>query len=752
MAGMTAAAHRRCSSRGTVLAFLAFVAGAAPGASGAAETSVRGARGVVVSIDAAAGRYEVRSTRANWVFAGTLGGPAEHLRVREGRDAGGGYRALEFDWPQPLPLTASIRVYHDHPVVLFTVTAKAAVSDTSVLRFPRFSDFPRGLRGFSYGDREFAPPTFGLEHNGTPWLLYDERRHAAVLSPASNFMIASMHGDGRFEIASGLNPAVTAVPAGFSYTSLMVLESGINAAWEEWGQALLSLIGAKRPANDADVGLRYLGYWTDNGATYYYNYDAALGYAGTLRALVERYHSEGIPIRYLQLDSWWYYKSFTAPDGRIGTFHTKGLPPEEWNRYGGLLRYEAHPKLFPEGLAGFEQQIGLPLITHNRWIDPTSPYHQRYRISGYAALDPGWWREIIGYLSAAHVVTYEQDWLNVIYDNSPELASTPGAGEAFTDGMARAARDKGLTLQYCMPQPRHFLQGARYDNLTTIRVSGDRLARDKWDSFLFTSRLASALEIWPWTDVFMSRETDNLLIATLSAGMVGIGDRIGEEDAGNLRHSVRADGVIVKPDTPLVPLDAMYLAAPHEPMLAAAHTDHGALRSAYVLVYSRSADASPAGFTPAEVGVPSEAYVYDARRQLVRRLSAAQRLDFSLATDDWAYYIVVPISRSGIALFGDAGMFVPNGVKRISALDDTPSRLTATVTFASHEESVRLFGYAPKRPTVAAVQGSVGDVTFDAETGRFEVSVAPSPDQKSEQPGDDSVRRATVSLSIRPTA
>ena len=743
---MTAAAHRRCFSRGAVLVFLVFVAGAAARASDAAETSVRGARGVVVSVDAASGRYEVRSTRANWVFAGTLGGAAEHLRVREGRDAGGGYRALEFDWPHPLPLTASIRVYRDHPVLLFTVTANAAVSDTSVVRFPRFTDFPRGLRAFSYGDREFAPATFGLEQNGTPWLLYDERRYAAVLSPASNFMVASMHGDGRSQIASGLNSAVTTVPAGFSHASIMVIESGINAAWEEWGRALLSLIGAKRPANDADVGLRYLGYWTDNGATYYYNYDTALGYAGTLRALVERYHSEGIPIRYLQLDSWWYYKSFNDPDGRIGSLHTKELPPEEWNRYGGLLRYEAHPKVFPEGLAGFQQQIGLPLMTHNRWIDPASPYHQRYRISGYAALDPDWWREIIDYLSAAHVVTYEQDWLNVIYDNSPELASTPGAGEAFTDGMARAARAKGLTLQYCMAQPRYFLQGAQYDNLTTIRVSGDRLARDKWDSFLFTSRLASALKIWPWTDVFMSRETDNLLIATLSAGMVGIGDRIGEEDAENLRHAVRADGVIVKPDTPLVPLDAMYLAAPHEPMLAAAHTDHGALRSAYVFVHSRSADASPAGFTPAEVGVPSDAYVYDARRQLVRRLSAAQRLEFTLAAGGSAYFIVVPMSRSGIALFGDAGMFVPDGAKRISALEDTPRRLIATVIFAPREESVQLFGYAPKRPTVAAVQGAVGDVTFDAETGRFEVKLAPSPDQQGEQPGDDPVRRAIVSF------
>jgi len=165
-----------------------------------------------------------------------------------------------------------------------------------------------------------------------------------------------------------------------------------------------------------------------------------------------------------------------------------------------------------------------------------------------------------------------------------------------------------------------------------------------------------------------------------------------------------------------------------------------------VFVHSRSAGASPAGFTPAEVGVPSDAYVYDARRQLVRRLSAAQRLEFTLAAGGSAYFIVVPMSRSGIALFGDAGMFVPDGAKRISALEDTPRRLIATVIFAPHEESVQLFGYAPKRPTVAAVQGAVGDVTFDAETGRFEVKLAPSPDQQGEQPGDDPVRRAIVSF------
>jgi hypothetical protein len=88
-------------------------------------------------------------------------------------------------------------------------------------------------------------------------------------------------------------------------------------------------------------------------------------------------------------------------------------------------------------------------------------------------------------------VTYEQDWLNVIYERSAELVTGLSAGDAFTDGMASAAREQGMSLQYSMALPRHFLQGSRYGNLTTIRVSGDGLTRDKWDAFLYTSRRKS---------------------------------------------------------------------------------------------------------------------------------------------------------------------------------------------------------------------------------------------------------------------
>jgi len=143
------------------------------------------------------------------------------------------------------------------------------------------------------------------------------------------------------------------------------------------------------PAQDSEPLLKSFGYWTDNGADYYYNYDLSKGYAPTLLDLRSRYKSEGIPLGYLQLDSWWYDKSTNDPDGKLGgTRKNSRLPMGAWNRYGGLMEYRADADLFPAGLPAFQTQLDLPLAVHNRWIDRTSPYHEKYKISGVAAIDP----------------------------------------------------------------------------------------------------------------------------------------------------------------------------------------------------------------------------------------------------------------------------------------------------------------------------------------------------------------------------
>ena len=63
-----------------------------------------------------------------------------------------------------------------------------------------------------------------------------------------------------------------------------------------------------------DLSLRTLGYWTDNGAYYYWGNAPQVGSGpvtpfepeDSLRAVDTAMAAAEIPIRYYQLDAWWY--------------------------------------------------------------------------------------------------------------------------------------------------------------------------------------------------------------------------------------------------------------------------------------------------------------------------------------------------------------------------------------------------------------------------------------------------------------
>jgi hypothetical protein len=517
------------------------------------------------------GRYAVDFADPRYHFGGEVGSPVRDIRRTTGTDQVGGYTEVTFTYHVDTTRRASIRAYRTKPVVLFSVGYPDGGANTAA--FPTLSEHPRLPYQQTYHGC-FALGQFNTSEGAvdSPWLFFDGSANAFLLSPASHFPVARTWRDGG-AIASGIDPAIATVPAGTVQRTLLVAGSGINKTYQTWGHALTDLNGKRRPANDADVTLDKLGYWTDNGATYYYNYQQDLGYAGTLQALKRDWDAQGIPMGYLQLDSWFYPK---GPDAR-------------WEDLsGGQYRYEAAADLFPDGLAGFRSSIGgIPLVTHARWIDPASPYHSEYATSGNVVTSRAYWYDRAAYLAAGGVTTYEQDWLCAQAQPAYNLTDR----DDYLDNMAAATAAYGMTMQYCMPYPRDVLQGSMYSNLTTVRVSNDRFERGKWDEALYASQLTAGIGAWPWVDVFSSSETRNLLLATLTAGPVGVGDAIGALNKDNLMRAARPDGVIVKPDAPITPTDATYIgdAAGQQPaMVAATHTDHDGLRHAYVYAYARA--------------------------------------------------------------------------------------------------------------------------------------------------------------------
>jgi hypothetical protein len=455
-----------------------------------------------------------------------------------------------------------------------------------------------------------------------------------------------------------------------------------------------------------------LGYWTDNGARYYYKFDPQLGYARTLLAIRNEFKRLGVPLGYRQLDSWWYPKGVNA----------------RWNSLSGALpdgeyTYGADKDLFPNGLAPFQQSLGLPMVTHARWISTASPYRTQDKISGNVVLEPAFWKSTSDYLAAAGVVTYEQDWL----DHNAQTELNLQDPQPFLENMSEVMLSKGITIQYCMALPSQYMASTQYSNVQTIRPSNDRFDREKWDSFLCDSRLATAVGLWPWTDVFFSNELPNLILSTLSAGPVGVEDALGETNAHNLAAAVRADGLIVKPDSALLPINSMYASdALNEiaPMVAMSESAFGNPRARYVFACPRSGseESVTVPLSSLEMSGPVFAYDWVMHNGELLPDGGSLRMKF---TDGWDYQILFPVNRQGLALLGDTEKTVPLGKQRIAAVEDHDT-LTVTIKFAHGEDLLAISGYASHRTELKALQGKLNDTSYDPHTKIFRAQIAPA--------------------------
>jgi len=678
---------------------------------------------LVFSIDDATGNYTLDDGALH--FGGRLPAGASSVRKTAGE--------LHFQLMHGVDATVAPAPKRSNALVFsWKVVSATPIAPPA---FPDFNTVPAGLHSLSHQQANFAPPVFDdPQQVSTPWLLFTEAGHTLVVSPASDFFLASMLGDAKTRVAVSLNAEVATVPPGFTSTALVASAPDIVAAYRAWGNALRGLYHRTPASAEADPILRYIGVLTDNnGGHYYYNYEYAegLSYEESLVRFFQRSREAGLPFGYLQLDSWWYSKSSWNPHEKVGRIKNPALPDEDWNRYGGLLEWKAHPSVFPKGMAAFHERVNVPFLAHNRFIDKDSPYRQRYEISGVAAVDRRYWEELATYAAANGIAVYLQDWLDATYKFSPDLHNVPGLGERFMDGMAAAMAARGITMQYCMAYPLHMLQGVKYANLTTIRAAGDGLERPKWTQLAFNARLIHELGAWPATDVMPSGDTAAMLFAVLSGGPVGVGDAFEKLDRANIFKVARADGDLVKPDEPLMPLNASYLSQAQKtgaPIIAATFTRHGSHQTAYVLAFADDPSKGSTDFylAPGDLGFNGPTAVFDPFSDTVAALGAGERITGKLGGPDaYAYRIVAPISASGIAVFGDIGKFVSMGRKRVTGYQELPHGARLNIAIAANETDITVAGYARSDVKSHAEGAVVASTEWNHETGMFEVKLRP---------------------------
>jgi hypothetical protein len=245
--------------------------------------------------------YTIASQTPGWTFGGNIGQTLTNITATSGSDNIGNYQEIDFNYTDNTGASrgAGIRTYNSKPIVMFIDTYLSATSNSSP--FPHLTSYPGNLYHLTYV-YAYSQPSFTKYGADSPWMFFDSKANTFILSPASDFMIANTTKAKDGSISSGITSVITTLPQGLSHKTFLVIGRGINNISKMWGQAMTDLQGKIRPANDTDVTLNTLGYWTDGGSAYYYTYDPTLGYAGTLLGVKKSFSQENIPLGYMELD------------------------------------------------------------------------------------------------------------------------------------------------------------------------------------------------------------------------------------------------------------------------------------------------------------------------------------------------------------------------------------------------------------------------------------------------------------------
>ena len=217
----------RCCSRYTSLAALVLCASGLFGATAPVSITDRSTGiGVTFKPD---GQYVISTGIAGWKFSGSLDQPPTASVVQEGSDSVAVYQEIVVDYVHDGWKRASIRVYSGKPVVLFNVKYLHAASNTAA--FPKLAHYPETAYHVSYRG-QFGKYSFEQLGVDSPWVLFDGVSNTFILSPASDFLISATTRSSSRELTTEINSRVTTLPEGFTHSTILVVEEGINRAFE----------------------------------------------------------------------------------------------------------------------------------------------------------------------------------------------------------------------------------------------------------------------------------------------------------------------------------------------------------------------------------------------------------------------------------------------------------------------------------------------------------------------------------------
>ncbi|MEM9203435.1 MAG: hypothetical protein AAGC53_17445 [Actinomycetota bacterium] len=453
----------------------------------------------------------------------------------------------------------------------------------------------------------------------------------------------------------------------------------IDDCYRAWAADLRARHPIARYGIDDPI-LTTLSYWTDNGAAYWYRTEQGETLPESLTNKLRELDELAVPVGVVELDSWFYPHQTLRPVAEIG--YPEEVPPT------GMLRWEARPDVVPDGLDDLNRRLGeRPMILHSRHIAAASPYVEEDPESWWVdrtahPKDPNWFG---GWLDAAKTwgaTCMEQDWMLMVWFGCRDLRAAPGRATEWQRTLNRLAAERGMSLIFCMATPGDYFTVAECDRVIAVRTCDDyRFADDParlWRWYLTNNVLAGSLDVPVFKDCFFTSAepgTDPLdgdphaeveaVLSAFSAGIVGIGDRIGRTDTGIIGRLIDDQGYVVTSETPMAMRPESFFDAADAGRLTWAEAWDGDHR--YVLaLHLDDADQPLAG----HLDLGDDVLVYGWRSGAA---AIGDQISTLLEPRDWALFVCCPLTGEPgerTATIGDPRRYATRGG---SGSDATPS-------------------------------------------------------------------------------
>ncbi|MGV9197952.1 MAG: hypothetical protein ACOC4M_03855 [Promethearchaeia archaeon] len=638
-------------------------------------------------------------------------------------------KATVFSWQIPetsFLINTRILSFPNKQYCLFQVKLpnglkKCSTSNFSdpVIKFPILRNKSPNQRLLTFKDETFCPPSKRIpDYVSAPVCLYDDEKNAVIFSALNDFatnIITTSKKDtlNYYDVVFELGPdgLIDQFPQDYTYTYLFVFEHGINSCFNKWGNLVHQFheIENKKIDPYENIMNSHLGYFTDNGAYYYYFPLNGGSYDETLIE-IEQYYSDKEPISfaYYHLDSWWYEKV------SLGTIFKERK--KNGSKPGGCLRWEPDSEVWSIPVENLSKKLNnKPLSAHSRWFNEETPYNERFEM----LIEDGWampttlefWEFMMDIADKYDIFIYEQDWMQNQFAHFTHLRAEIGAHRKWLEDMNEAAGNHDKKIQYCMATPAQVMEAIHLHNVINVRNTDDYQSWRDWryyyPDFTQNAIFLNALGLWPFLDVFFSSKHNNeyaeepypelrALMSTLGGGPVAVGDPIGKVSKEIIEKITRKDGLIYKPDYPIKVPDLMFVK--HDTCYVAyTESQLNDLCWYYVVNFSLWPEEIHSNYTLRDIEIRGRFIEYDWLEKTARIREDTEPIPYDKESVDYQYCVYAPFLPNDMALIGDSSKYVTMNSKEFKEISYDDSSIEIQLYNIEGEVSEVLL-YCPHEP------------------------------------------------------